>query len=69
MDTTFTNSENSKTSDPQRVSINLADKINLKRSILHYQTLVSTIYGKILTCNVQFKLLDGSYSASQITWK
>ena len=31
MDTIFMNSENSKTSDPHRVSLNLSDKINLKR--------------------------------------
>ena len=32
MDTIFMNSENSKTFDPQRLSLNLPDKINLKRS-------------------------------------
>ena len=32
MDTKFMNSENSKTSEPHRLLINLADKINLKRS-------------------------------------
>ena len=32
MDTIFMNSENSKTSDPHRVLLNLRDKINLKRS-------------------------------------
>ena len=32
MDTIFMNSENSKTSDPHRVLLNLSDKINLKRS-------------------------------------
>ena len=32
MDAIFTNSENSKTSDPQRLLLNLSDKINLKRS-------------------------------------
>ena len=43
------NSENSKTSDPHRLLINLTDKINLKRSenMLLYQTLVFTIHGKI----------------------
>ena len=30
MDTIFINSENSKTSEPQRLSLNLADKRNLK---------------------------------------
>ena len=32
MYTIFMNSENSKTSDPHRFSLNLADKMNLKRS-------------------------------------
>ena len=32
MDTIFMNSENCKTSDPQRLLLNLLDKINLKRS-------------------------------------
>ena len=32
MDTIFMNSENSKTSDPHRLLINLSDKMNLKRS-------------------------------------
>ena len=32
MDTIFMNSENSKTSDPHRILLNLQDKTNLKRS-------------------------------------
>ena len=32
MDTKFMNSENSKTSDPHRLLLDLLDKINLKRS-------------------------------------
>ena len=32
METIFMNSENSKTSDPDRLLLNLSDKINLKRS-------------------------------------
>ena len=32
MDAIFTKSENSKTSDPHRLLLNLSDKINLKRS-------------------------------------
>ena len=32
MDTIFVNSENSKTSDPQRLLLNLPVKINLRRS-------------------------------------
>ena len=35
MDTIFINSENSKTSDPHRLLINLSDKLNLKRSDKH----------------------------------
>ena len=31
MDTMFMNSENSKTSDPHRLLLNLSDKINLKK--------------------------------------
>ena len=31
MNITFKNSKNSKTSDPQRLLLNLADKINLKK--------------------------------------
>ena len=34
MDTKFMNSENSKTSDPHRLLLDLVDKINLKRSAL-----------------------------------
>ena len=33
MDAIFMNSENSKTSDPHRLLLNLSDKINLKRSV------------------------------------
>ena len=32
MDTIFMNSENSKTTDPHRLLLNLTDKIDLKRS-------------------------------------
>ena len=32
MDTIFTNSENSKTTDHHRILLNLADKIKLKRN-------------------------------------
>ena len=41
MNTIFMNSENSKTSDPHRLLLNLLDKINLKRSdkYMFYQNL------------------------------
>ena len=42
-------SENSKTSDPHRILLNLSDKINFKKVInmLLYQILAFTIRGKI----------------------
>ena len=41
------NSGNSKTFGPLKLVLNLADKIDLKRSdMLHYHILVSTIPGK-----------------------
>ena len=49
MDTICINAENSKTSDPHRLLLNLLDKINLKRRyiyMLRYQTLAFTIDGK-----------------------
>ena len=35
MNTIFVNSENSKTSDPHRILLNLTEKINLKRSSIY----------------------------------
>ena len=49
MDTLFMNSENSKTSDPHRLLLNLTDKINLKRSDKYVALSKLSIYytGKI----------------------
>ena len=49
MNTIFMNSGNSKTSDPERLLLNLSDKINLRAVIdmLLYQILAFTIQGKI----------------------
>ena len=49
MNTIFMNSENSKTSDPHRLSLNLTDNTDLKKNIntLLYQILVFIIHGKI----------------------
>ena len=82
MDTTFISSENSKTSDPHRLLVNLSDKINLKRSDKHVALLNLSIYYiwknikksyknnkfKILapTWNEEFELPDGSYYVSDI---
>ena len=82
MDTIFMNSENSKTSDPHKLSLNLTDKINLKRSDKCIALLNLSIYytwknikksdknNKIKisapTWNEEFELPDGSYSVSDI---
>ena len=49
MNTIFMNSGKSKTSDPERLLLNLSDKINLRAVIdmLLYQILAFTIQGKI----------------------
>ena len=49
MDTVFMNYENSKTSDPHRLLLDLTDKISLKRSdkMLLYQILAFSTHGKI----------------------
>ena len=82
MDTVFMNSENSKTSDPHRLLLNLLDKINLKRSGQYVTLSNLSIYYtwknikksyennklKILapTWNGEFELPDGSYFISNI---
>ena len=82
MDTTFINSELSKTSDPHRILINLPDKIRLNRSdkfvalsnlsIYFTRKNIKTSYKnnklKISapTWNNKFELPDGSYSVSDI---
>ena len=78
MDTIFMNSKNGKTSDPNRLLLNLSDKINLKRSDKYVAQSISSIYytqknmkmsnennkSKISasTWNEEFQLPDGSYS-------
>ena len=77
------NSKNSKASDPHRLLLNLADKMNLKRSDKYVAfSNLSTYYAwtkikepyknnkfKILdpTWNEEFELPDGSYFVSDIT--
>ena len=76
------NSENSKTSDPHRLLLNLTDKINLKRSDQYVALSNLSIYYtwkniknsyennkfkiSALTWNEGFELPDGSYSVSDI---
>ena len=82
MDTIFMNSENSKTSEPHRPLLNLADKINLKRSDLYIALWNLSMYYtwknmkkwyknnefKISapTWNKKLDLPDGFYSVSDI---
>ena len=58
------NSENSKTSDPHRLLLNLSEKINLKRSEKSYKNNIFKISAP--TWNEEFELPDGSYSVSDI---
>ena len=76
MDTKFMNSENSKTSDPHRLLLNLSDKINLKRNDKYVGLSNLSIYYswknikisqkkinlKQIRHNIEFELRDGSYS-------
>ena len=82
MNTIFINSKNNKTSDLQRLLINLTDKINLKRSDKYVALSSLSMYytwKKIKksymnnkfkisapTWNEEFELPDGSYSVSDI---
>ena len=82
MDTIFTNSKNSKTSDPHRLLINLADKLNLKKNDKYVALSNLSIYYawrntkksyennkfKISapTWDEEFELPNGSYSVLDI---
>ena len=64
------NSENSKTSEPHRLLLNLTDKIGLKRSDKYVGLLNLSIYyiwkNLAPTWNEEFELPDGSYSVTNI---
>ena len=78
------NSENSKTSDPDRLILNLSNRINLKRSDKYVALSNVSIYYawknikklyknnkfkiSALTWNEEFELPDGSYSVSDIQY-
>ena len=82
MDAKFMNSENSQTSDPQKLLLNLSVKIKLKRSDKYVALSNLSIYYtwknikksyknnmleiSALTWNEEFELPDGSYSVSEI---
>ena len=82
MDTTFINSENSKTSEPHVLIFKLTDKLDLRRReksivssniIIHYtwKNMESSYNNNkfktsVPTWNNNFELLDGLYSVSDI---
>ena len=82
MDTIYMNYENSKTSDPHKLLLNLSNKINLKRNNKYVALSNLTIYYKCKNIkksykNSNFKILtptwcdkfelpDGSYYVSDI---
>ena len=82
MDTIFLNSENSKTSDPHRLLLNLSDKTNLKRNDKYVALSNLSIYytwknikesyknnkykTSAPTLSEEFELPNGSYSVSHI---
>ena len=82
MNTSFMNSENSKMSDPDRLSLNLTDSTDLRWKDKYIASLNLSIYytwknikmsyqnnefkTPALTWNEEFELPDGSYSISDI---
>ena len=82
MNTIFMNSENSKTSDPHRLSLNLTDKIAFRRKdkiycfiksqyLLSWKNIKKSYKNNefkisATTWNEEFKLPDGSYSIADI---
>ena len=82
MDTIFMNSENSETSDPHRLLLNLSDKINLKRNEKYVALSNFSIYHtwknkkksyknnrfktSAPTWNKEVELSEGSYSVSDV---
>ena len=66
MDTTFMNSENSKTSDPHRLLLNLTDKINLKRSNKYVALSNLSIY--YTWKNIKKSYKNNKFKISAPTW-
>ena len=67
MDTIFMNSENSKTSDPHRLLLNLKDKINLKRSDKYVALSNLSIYYTWKNAKKPYK--NNRFKISAPTWK
>ena len=85
MNAIFTNSGNSKASDPHRLLLSLFDKINIKRkykyvalsnlSMYYRRKDIKNSYKNIkfkvssLRRNEKFELLDGTQNYIEYTWK
>ena len=66
MDTIFMNSENSKTSDPHSLFLNLSDKINLKRSDKYVALSNLGIYNAWKNIKKSYK--NNEFKLSAPTW-
>ena len=66
MDTIFINSENSKTSEPHRLLLNLTDKINLKRSDKYTALSNFSIYYSLK--NIKRSCKNNKFKISAPTW-
>ena len=66
MDTIFTNSKNSKTSDPHRLLINLADKLNLKKNDKYVALSNLSIY--YAWRNIKKSYENNKFKISAPTW-
>ena len=66
MDTIFMNSENSKTSDPLRLLLNLPDKINLKRSDKYVA--LSNLSIHYTWKNITKSCKNDKFKISALTW-
>ena len=66
MDTIFMSSENSKSSDPHRLLLNLTDKINLKRSDKYVALSNISIYYTWKNIKTSYKI--NKFKISAPTW-
>ena len=66
MDTTFMKSENSKTFEPNRLLLNLADKTNLKRKDKYVPSSNLSMYYKLKTIKMLYK--NNTFKATALTW-
>ena len=66
MDTIFMSSKNSKTSDPNRLLLNLSEKINLKKSNKYVALSIHSIYNTRKSLKKTYK--NKKFKISAPTW-